>query len=149
MDSLDQFALRLPLAVEEKGGRVFRVGSFLIQIALRANVIGDGPPNTPVTAEHDGWHTRERHAGHVERAAGQLHFVPARHRGERDVRVACDHRFSRLRPCAAHHPIVAAEALVRIPYNVPDGLQPPLGRSVRTGRKDAFILRFTGQKRLK
>src|SRR5439155_18708555 len=67
---------RLPLAIMEITTRMGRIGFLLVEVALRADVVGDAPGDALVAADHHRGHPRERHAGHVERSARPVDLVP-------------------------------------------------------------------------
>ena len=108
LDRLRAKLRRLPFAVVEEAARMRRVGLLLIEVALRADVVGDAPGDVLVAADHDARHAGQRDAGDVEAAAVQAHLVPDRDGVIRDVRIAGDERLAGVGAIAGEHPVVAA-----------------------------------------
>ena len=84
------------------------VHALLIEVALRADVVGDAPRQGRRAADHDGGNAHIRGPRDPCVARVDPGLIPARDRFERDVRIARDHRFARPRVLARHDPVVAA-----------------------------------------
>src|SRR5262249_36640655 len=131
------FACQFPLAVIEKAIRMLRVRFFLIEIALRTDVVRAAPSNMRVAAEHHGRYASVGHPHDIEGAAAQMDFVPARHGVEGDVWIAGDHRRTVFATASRHDPVVAASAL-RIACRGADGLRSDAAARIRSVRQDAL-----------
>ena len=134
------------------------IGSLLIQVPQRADVVGDAPGHALVASEHDGRHADIGHARHVETVAAKVHLIPARDGLDGDVRIARQEGSAGAAMPACHDPVVAARAF-RIAGGLADIFARParqflpriaaqllLQRCIRFGWNDGLVVRFAQQK---
>ncbi len=126
----------------------------LIQVSLRADVVGDAPRHPPIAADEHRRHPHVRAASHIERTAGQMHLVPTRDGLHRDVRIAGHHRPAARAAFAVDHPVVAADRRVRIADRLPNARiflsiagRPRRGAPSRIRLQDALVVRLGREKR--
>src|SRR6476620_6905469 len=82
------------------------VGSLLVEISERADVVRDAPGQAFIAAKHDRGHADVGHSSHVEPAAMEMCFIPAGDCLEGNVRVAGDHRHPGAAVSSRHNPVV-------------------------------------------
>ena len=102
-----------PLFSEEEAARMIGIHSFLVQVALRADIVCDAPGQRRCAADHDGGNAcvgRARDPCVTRVDAG---FVPTGNGFESDMRIAGDHRLAGTRMTARDYPVVASGRLAR------------------------------------
>ena len=67
---------------------MLRVRFFLVEVALRTDVVCQAPGNLFIATDHDCRNTCIAGSGDIKRSTAEMYFVPARDRAKCDVRVA-------------------------------------------------------------
>ena len=119
-----------------------RVGAFLVEVALRADVVGDAPGDAQIATEDDPRRSRISRARHVEPAPNQVNLVPAAGRAEGDVRIADHHPSAGHAAARTDYPVVAAGAVIEPAQRRLDGVRAAAGARVLPRMQDRLVDRL-------
>ncbi len=123
-----------------------RVRALLVEVALRADVVGDAPGDAPVATEDDARRPRISGPRHVEPSADQVGLIPAARRAEGDVWIADHERPAGSAAARADHPVVAAGAVVDPAQWRLHGIRAAVGARIFPGMQNRLVDRLGSHK---